>query len=544
MFKSIIKKFFLFFFLFIVKNTYAIEKNNFAVSSSHPQASEIGRDILNKGGTAMDAILAAQMVLNLVEPQSSGIGGGGFLLYFDKKNSNLTFYDGREIAPSKIKKEFFLDNNNNPLEFYDIAIGGIAIGVPGLVSMLDMAHKEYGLLEWESLFQPAIKIAKNGFKISPRLYNAINKDKYLYFFPESKKYFYKKNFNILRNPNLENTIKTISLKRSKGFYEGKIAEKMVYAIQNSPIKKGVLNLNDLKNYKAKKRNALCGKYREYKVCGAPLPSAGGFSILQILGILEEFELSKDKINENIHLILEASKYAYNDRYKYLGDPDFTDIKINNFLSKKYLKEIANKISLNNKIKSKLEIKDQSFTPTSTTHLSIIDSYGNVASLTSSIENMFGSRLMVNGFLLNNQLSDFNFKIEKNLFSNNIIEPNKRPLSSMSPTIIFDKNNNIKMVIGSPGGKSIIMYVIKTIIAVLDWKMGIQEAVNFPNFSISGNKVLIENKRFSEEFKSYLSNLGHLIVEKELNSGLNGFEIKDKIIFGVADQRRNGVVLYN
>jgi len=534
----------LFFFLFVVKNTYAIEKNNFAISTSHPQASEIGRNILNKGGTAMDAILAAQMVLNLVEPQSSGIGGGGFLLYFDKKNSNLTFYDGREIAPSKIKKEFFLDNNNNPLEFYDIAIGGIAIGVPGLVSMLDMAHKDYGLLEWESLFQPAIKIAKNGFKISPRLYNAINKDKYLYFFPESKKYFYKKNFNILRNPNLENTIKTISLKRSKGFYEGKIAKQIVYAIQNSPIKKGVLNLNDLKNYKAKKRNALCGKYREYKICSAPLPSAGGFSILQILGILEEFELSKDKINENIHLILEASKYAYNDRYKYLGDPDFTDIKINNFLSKEYLKEIANKISLNNKIKSKLEIKDQSFTPTSTTHLSIIDSYGNVASLTSSIENIFGSRLMVNGFLLNNQLSDFNFKIEKNLFSNNIIEPNKRPLSSMSPTIIFDKNNNIKMVIGSPGGKSIIMYVIKTIIAVLDWEMGIQEAVNFPNFSISGKKVLIENKRFSEEFKSYLSNLGHLIVEKELNSGLNGFEIKDKIIFGVADQRRNGVVLYN
>ena len=544
MFKSIIKNFFLFFFLFVVKNTYAIEKNNFAISTSHPQASEIGRNILNKGGTAMDAILAAQMVLNLVEPQSSGIGGGGFLLYFDKKNSNLTFYDGREIAPSKIKKEFFLDNNNNPLEFYDIAIGGIAIGVPGLVSMLDMAHKDYGLLEWESLFQPAIKIAKNGFKISPRLYNAINKDKYLYFFPESKKYFYKKNFNILRNPNLENTIKTISLKRSKGFYEGKIAKQIVYAIQNSPIKKGVLNLNDLKNYKAKKRNALCGKYREYKICSAPLPSAGGFSILQILGILEEFELSKDKINENIHLILEASKYAYNDRYKYLGDPDFTDIKINNFLSKEYLKEIANKISLNNKIKSKLEIKDQSFTPTSTTHLSIIDSYGNVASLTSSIENIFGSRLMVNGFLLNNQLSDFNFKIEKNLFSNNIIEPNKRPLSSMSPTIIFDKNNNIKMVIGSPGGKSIIMYVIKTIIAVLDWEMGIQEAVNFPNFSISGKKVLIENKRFSEEFKSYLSNLGHLIVEKELNSGLNGFEIKDKIIFGVADQRRNGVVLYN
>ena len=563
MFKSILKIFFLFFFLFVTNNSYAIEKNFFAVSTSHPEASKIGRNILNKGGSAMDAILAVQMVLNLVEPQSSGIGGGGFFLYFDKKNSNLTFYDGREIAPNKIKKEFFLDNNGNPLKFYDIAVGGKAIGVPGLVSMLDIAHKDYGLMDWKTLFEPAIKLSKNGFNISPRLYKAIKKDNYLYFFPESKKYFYRKNktyikmipkmldeiqpkkkHDILKNPDFANTLRIISLKRSKGFYEGKIAKNMVYTIQNSPIKKGVVNLNDLKNYKAKKRNPLCGKYREYKVCSAPLPSAGGFSILQVLGILEEFELSKDKINENIYLILEASRYSYNDRYKYLGDSDFTNIKINNLLSKEYLKQIASKISLNKKIESKFKIKNKFFTPTSTTHVSIIDMYGNVASLTSSIENTFGSRLMVNGFLLNNQLSDFNFKIEKDLFANNIIEPNKRPLSSMSPTIIFDKNNNVKMVIGSPGGKSIIMYIIKTIIAVLDWEMGIQEAVNFPNFSISNNTVLIEKKRFSKEFKENLSNLGYIIVEKELNSGLNGFEIKDNVMFGAADKRRNGLVLYN
>ena len=577
MFKSIIKIFFLFLFLFIIKNTSAIEKKNFVISTSHPEASKIGRDILNKGGSAMDAVLAVQMALNLVEPQSSGIGGGGFLLYFDKKSSHLSFYDGREIAPSKIKKEFFLDNNGNPLQFHDIAIGGIAIGVPGLVSMLEMGHQDYGLLEWKSLFKPAIKLSENGFKISPRLYNAINKDKYLYFFPQSKKYFYKKNktyssqteinlpfitadikmiskmkdeiqpkkkFDVLKNPNFANTLRIISLKKSEGFYEGKIAKNIVNTIQNSPIKKGIIDLNDLKNYKAKKRNPLCGKYREYKICSAPLPSAGGFSILQVLGILEEFELSKDKINENIHLILEASKYSYNDRYTYLGDPDFANIKINNFLSKEYLKQIASKISLNKKTESKFEIKNKFFTPTSTTHFSIIDTYGNIASITSSIENTFGSRLMVNGFLLNNQLSDFNFKIEKNLFANNIIEPNKRPLSSMSPTIVFDKNNNVRMVIGSPGGKSIIMYVIKTIIAVLDWEMGIQEAVDFPNFSISNDKVLIEKKRFSKEFKTYLSNLGHLIVEKELNSGLNGFEIKDSIMFGAADKRRNGLVLYN
>jgi len=563
LFKSILKIFFLFFFLFVTNNSYAIEKNFFAVSTSHPEATKIGRNILNKGGSAMDAILGVQMVLNLVEPQSSGIGGGGFLLYFDKKNSNLTFYDGREIAPNKIKKEFFLDNNGNPLKFYDIAVGGRAIGVPGLVSMLDIAHKDYGLMDWKTLFEPAIKLSKKGFNISPRLYEAIKKDNYLYFFSESKKYFYgknktyikkipkmmdeiqpKKKHNVLKNPDFANTLRLISLKRSKGFYEGKIAKNMVYTIQNSPIRKGVVNLNDLKNYKAKKRNPLCGKYREYKVCSAPLPSAGGFSILQVLGILEEFELSKDKINDNIYLILEASKHSYNDRYKYLGDSDFANIKINNLLSKEYLKQIASKISLNKKIESKFKINNKFFTPTSTTHVSIIDTYGNVASLTSSIENTFGSRLMVNGFLLNNQLSDFNFKIEKDLFVNNIIEPNKRPLSSMSPTIIFDKNNNVKMVIGSPGGKSIIMYVIKTIIAVLDWEMGIQEAVNFPNFSISNNTVLIEKKRFSKEFKENLSNLGYIIVEKELNSGLNGFEIKDNIIFGAADKRRNGLVLYN
>ena len=544
LFKSIIKIFFFFLFIFITKNTYAVEKNNFIISTSHPQASKIGRDILNKGGSAMDAVVAVQMVLNLVEPQSSGIGGGGFLLYFDKKSSNLSFYDGREIAPSKIKKEFFLDNNGDPLKFYDIAIGGMGIGVPGIVSMLEMGHQDYGLLKWKNLFEPAIKLSENGFKISPRLNNAINKDKYLRFFPQSEKYFYKKKFDVLKNPNFANTLRIISLKKSKGFYQGIIAKNIVYAAQNSPIKKGIIELNDLKNYEAKKRKPLCGKYRKYKICSAPLPSAGGFSILQVLGILEEFELPKDKINENIHLILEASKYSYNDRYKYLGDPAFSNIKINNFLSKEYLKQIASQISINKKTELNIKIKNESFLPTSTTHFSIADTHGNIASITSSIENTFGSRLMTNGFLLNNQLSDFNFKIEKDLFKNNIIEPGKKPLSSMSPTIVFDKNNNVRMVIGSPGGKSIIMYVIKTIIAVLDWEMGIQEAVDFPNFSIFNDKILIEKKRFSKEFKTYLSNLGYLIVEKELNSGLNGFEIKDNIMFGAADKRRNGLVLYN
>ena len=551
------------FFLFGTKNLDAIEEKNFAISTSHPEASKIGRNILKKGGNAIDAVIAVQMSLSLVEPESSGIGGGGFLLYYNKKKKQLTFYDGRETAPSKIRKEFFLDDNGNPLKFFDIAVGGKAIGVPGLISMLEIAHNENGLLKWENLFAPSIKLAENGFKISPKLSKAIKKDRYLYLFPKSKKYFYNKNkkykklipkmkdeidpkkkFDILKNPEFAETLRIISLEKSKGFYQGKIAESIVYEVQNSAINKGYITLNDLRNYEAKKRNPLCGKYREYKICSASPPSAGGFSILQVLGILEEFNLSKDKIDENIHLIIEAAKYSYQDRYKYLGDPDFSNVKISNFLSKTYLKKAASEITKNKKTNFNTEIKNKNFFPTSTTHFSIIDKYGNIASITSSIENTFGSRLMTNGFLLNNQLSDFNFKIEKDLFENNIVEPKKRPLSSMSPTIIFDKNDNVKMVIGSPGGKSIIMYVIKTIVAVLDWEFGIQEAIDFPNFSISNNKVLIEKRKFNIKHKKHLVSLGHLIIEKELNSGLNGFEIKDNIIYGAADKRRNGLVLYN
>ena len=548
MFKSILKILFLF-FLTLAKNTFAVEKNSFIVSTSHPQASKIGGDILAKGGNAIDAVLAIQMALNLLEPESSGIGGGGFLLYYDKKKNHLTFYDGRETAPSKIKKEFFLDNKGNPLTFFDIAVGGTAIGVPGLVSMLEIAHNNHGLLKWQDLFTPAINLSKNGFKISSKLHKAIKKDKYLHFFPESKKYFYKNNqskkkLTILKNFNFTETLKIISLEKSKGFYQGEIAESIVYAVQNSPIKRGYITLNDLKNYKAKKRKPICGKYREYKICSAAPPSAGGFSILQILGILEEFDLSKDNMKEDIRLILEAAKYSFNDRYKYLGDPDFSNIKINNYLTKRYLRQIANQISANKKMETNIKINNELFIPTSTTHFSVIDSYGNVASITSSIENTFGSRLMTSGFLLNNQLSDFNFKIEGDLFKNNIVEPKKKPLSSMSPTIIFDKNNNVKMVIGSPGGKSIIMYVVKTIVAVLDWEMGIEEAVDFPNFSIYKDKILIEKNRFDKEFEEYLLSLGYLIVEKEMNSGLNGFEIKDGALFGAADKRRNGLVVYN
>ena len=543
-------KFFLFIFYCISLNTSIAETKNILVSTANPLASQAGRDILLGGGNAIDAAVAVQLVLNLVEPQSSGLGGGGFLLYFDNKNKNLIFYDGRETAPSKIKKEHFLDKNGQPLSFYDAAVGGLAVGVPGLVSMLELVHKEYGMMKWESLFKPAINLSLEGFPISSRLHNQIKKDNYLHLIPNTSKYFYentnipKKVGDILKNKEFAETLKIISVGRSKAFYQGNLAKEIISTIQNSPIRKGVMNLEDLKNYKAIKQNPICGKYRKYKVCSASLPSAGGFSIIQILGILENFTLSKNTIKKDIHLILEASKYSYLDRFKYLGDPSFNAINLKKFLSDEYLKNIASKISTVDAIKLNFGVNKQLNNQRSTTHFSIKDQYGNIVSMTSSIENSFGSRLMAGGFLLNNQLSDFNFKQNNGLYKNNIVEPGKKPLSSMSPTIIFDEKNNVKMVIGSPGGKSIIMYVIKAIIAVIDWNMPIKDAVNFPNFSLENNIVLLEKKRFDEEIKKYLLSLGHTIEEKKLNSGLHGFEMKKNIISGAADKRREGLVLVN
>jgi len=548
---NLIKKIvFVILFFSIINHSDANQKNKIIISTANPIASKVGNEILLNGGSAVDAAIAVQLILNLVEPQSSGIGGGGFLLYYDNKTKKLVFYDGRETAPLKIKKKHFLDKNEVPLSFYDAAVGGLAVGVPGLVSMLELAHKEHGVMKWKNLFEPAIKLSTRGFPISSRLHNQIKKDNYLHLIPNTSKYFYEKNNNpkktgvILKNNKFAETLKIISIKGSKGFYKGKISKEIISTIHNSPVREGVMNLKDLGNYKAVKQKPICGKYRKYKICSASLPSAGGFSLIQILKILENFELSKNTIKEDIHLILEASKYSYLDRFKYLGDPSFNKINLKKLLSEDYTRNIASKISPKNITQLNFSQNKELNNLRSTTHFSIRDQYGNLVSMTSSIENSFGSRLMSGGFLLNNQLSDFNFKESNDLYKNNIVEPGKKPLSSMSPTIVFDRENNIKMVIGSPGGKSIIMYVLKTIIAVLDWDMLIKNAVKFPNFSLRKNTVLLEEKIFDKKIQKYLFDLGHEIENRELNSGLNGFEIKNNKIYGIADDRRKGLVFIN
>lgn len=538
--------FFSFFFFFINSYTSFAKEKDFIVSSANPIATKIGKNILKNNGNAMDAAIAIQLILNLTEPQSSGIGGGGFLLYYNKKENKLHFYDGRETAPLNIKKEYFLNKKNEPLKFYDAAIGGISVGVPGLLSMLEMAHIDNGNLNWSELFKPAIKLSKKGFPISPRLYEKIKNDKYLYLMSSSKKYFYldegpKQIGYLLKNPKFAYSLESIAQNGSNSFYNGELAEEIIKQIRNAPIRKGIMNLEDLSNYKAVKRKPLCKKYKNYKICTAPLPSGGGMTILQVLGVLEKFQLSRETIKNDIHLIIEASKYAYLDRYKYLGDPDFNQLDANELLSEEYLNKIAKKIRNKEIVKINLE-KNIEKVERSTTHFSIYDNDGNVVSMTSSIENSFGSRLMAGGFLLNNQLTDFDFKSKNGLHMNNLVEPNKRPLSSMSPTIIFDNNNNVKMAIGSPGGKSIPMYIIKTIVAVLEWEMGIQEAVDFPNFSLGKNHIFLEKNKFNKKIKNYLVNLGYSIKEKDLNSGLHGFTIKNQEVSGAADFRREGLFL--
>ena len=538
--------FFSFFFFFINSYTSFAKEKDFIVSSANPIATKIGKNILKNNGNAMDAAIAIQLILNLTEPQSSGIGGGGFLLYYNKKENKLHFYDGRETAPLNIKKEYFLNKKNEPLKFYDAAIGGISVGVPGLLSMLEMAHIDNGNLNWSELFKPAIKLSKKGFPISPRLYEKIKNDKYLYLMSSTKKYFYldeepKQIGYLLKNPKFAYSLESIAQNGSNSFYNGELAEEIIKQIRNAPIRKGIMNLEDLSNYKAVKRKPLCKKYKNYKICTAPLPSGGGMTILQVLGVLEKFQLSRETIKNDIHLIIEASKYAYLDRYKYLGDPDFNQLDANELLSEEYLNKIAKKIRNKEIVKINLE-KNIEKVERSTTHFSIYDNDGNVVSMTSSIENSFGSRLMAGGFLLNNQLTDFDFKSKNGLHMNNLVEPNKRPLSSMSPTIIFDNNNNVKMAIGSPGGKSIPMYIIKTIVAVLEWEMGIQEAVDFPNFSLGKNHIFLEKNKFNKKIKNYLVNLGYSIKEKDLNSGLHGFTIKNQEVSGAADFRREGLFL--
>jgi gamma-glutamyltranspeptidase/glutathione hydrolase len=545
--------------------------NDYMVVSGHPLASKIGKKIIAKGGNAIDAAIAVQMVLNVVEPHASGIGGGGFLLYHDAKTKISKYYNGRETAPKNINLDIFLNKDGAKKDFYQALKGGAPVGVPGILKMLFTAHQEHGSLPWFELFIDAIDIATFGYEVSPRLYKLINQTNHIQDFPNSKRSFQlenedadfagenqvsklENNIVTLYNLELANSFRNIAKNGIKYFYEGKLANQIVDKVQNSQINPGSLVLQDLANYKIKMGSLVCLNYHKHKVCTMPMPS-GGVTLLQALGILENFDLAQMEPMslEAVHIMSEANRLAFTDRGKFSADESFIQVPVAKLLDKSYLKERSFLINIDAALmqvkagefsslltSKKYAFHKKQYESTSTTHMSIIDKAGNAVSFTSSIEYSFGSGLMVGGFLLNNQLTDFSFIAKKNgkLIANRI-EPNKQPRSSMSPVFIFDKKDNIKYIIGSPGGARIIPYMLKTIIAVLDWDVNLNQAIALPNFNKMFDKLEIEIDSELVDYKADLEAIGHQVLIRDLTSGIHAIEIKDGQMFSGVDPRRDG-----
>ena len=545
----------------------AVAAKKWMIATANPLAAEAGRKILRRGGNAIDAAIAAQMVLNLVEPQSSGIGGGGFLLHYNNKTGEIATYDGRETAPSKAKPDMFLGPDGKPRKFFDAVVGGLSVGVPGILRMLEMAHRDNGHLPWNELFESAIVLAADGFEVSERLHGLIARDKYLNTFPSTAAYFYNQAGvpwpigHRLTNLKLAETMGTIAWQGADAFYSGPIAEEIVKTVNSAATNPGSLSLPDMEKYQAIKRDPVCLFYRQWLVCGMGPPSSGGISTLQTLGILQYFDLASRKPEPGktsgtkvVHLIAEASRLAFADRNIYIADPDFIPVPVAGMLDPGYLELRAGEIQLGKAniparpgmpgLSSALNFAPSADGPgISTTHLSVIDGDGNAVSMTSSIENAFGSRLMSNGFLLNNQLTDFSFAPENEQGPiANSVEPGKRPRSSMAPTLVFDANGKVVMAIGSPGGSNIIGYVAKTLIAALDWDLNMQQAIDLPHFTNRNGPTDLEKGTDIEALKPALETLGHTVRIRTMTSGLHGIRVRDGKLIGGADHRREGVAL--
>ncbi len=536
----------------------------FMAAAAHPLAAATGRDVLRMGGSAVDAAIAIQMVLNVVEPQSSGIGGGGFLVHYDASTKQITTYDGRETAPARATPDLFLDADGKPLPFSEAAVGGIAVGTPGLLRMLDLAHRNHGRINWARLFEPAVRIATEGFNISPRLYKLVTDEKQLKDYPATAAYFFDQDGkpravgSRLVNEPLAETLRTIAVGGASAFYSGGLARDIVAAVQTTGARPGSLTLEDLAEYRAVQREPVCGLYRVYRVCGMGPPSSGGVAIVEALGILDRFGIKGFAANSvgSVHLITEASRLAFADRNRYVADADFVDVPVKGLTDPRYLRQRARLVSLDQSMGKAepgrpegvtLEITprhDGTKELPGTTHISVVDAAGNAVSLTSSIENAFGSRVFVRGFLLNNQLTDFAFSPrDGDRNSANRVEPGKRPRSSMAPTIVTDREGQLVLTVGSPGGARIIPYVLQTLVATLDWGLDIQAAINLPRHANMNGPIELERGRPIVALAPDLRALGHMVETRDLTSGLHGIAVvrrgESVQLIGGADPRREG-----
>ncbi|MEP0518951.1 MAG: gamma-glutamyltransferase [Hyphomicrobiales bacterium] len=538
-----------------------VRSRNWMIATANPIASEAGATILRNGGNAIDAMVAVQLSLGLVEPQSSGIGGGAFLVYWDAENKRLTTFDGRETAPMSATPTLFQDEEGNPLKFFDAVVGGRSVGVPGTPKLLEAVHGRYGSMPWATLFDGAIGIAEMGFAISPRLAALIEADKdRLSRFDSTRAYFFDadgaplKTGDKLVNQAYADTLRAISEQGTDAFYRGPIAEQIVAAVRSAPGNPGVMTMEDLAAYRLKERAPICLDYRGFNICGMGPPSSGALTVGQILGTLRAYDLKGLGPNspQAWRLIGDASRLAFADRGRYMADHDYVPMPTQGLIADGYL---ANRgvLMRENRLEevapgepefdhALYQADDESIELPSTSHFVIRDTAGNVVSMTTTIENGFGSRLMAGGFLLNNELTDFSFRTHKNGYPiANRIEPGKRPRSSMAPTIVM-QGGVPYLAIGSPGGSRIIGYVAKTLIAHIDWGLNLQTAINMPHLVNRFGTYDVEAGTAAETLAPALEELGYEVNVRDLNSGLHGIHIGEKWLTGGADPRREGTII--
>lgn len=544
----------------------AVRADRHMAAAANPLATAAGLEMLRQGGSAIDAAIAMQAVLTLVEPQSSGIGGGAFILYWDGKRAQA--FDGRETAPQQASARQFLQRNGSPMRFADAQIGGLSVGVPGALRALELAHQQHGRLPWSTLFGPAITLARDGFPVSPRLHALIAADRFIAQAPAMARYFLTPDGQPLpigtqlQNPQLAASLEAIANQGANALYQGPLAQ-AISAQVNAHANPGSLSLADLRGYRAKEREPVCAPYKQWQVCGMPAPSSGGVAVLQTLGILEALG-KRDRQWDvasmpphgpapqagAVHLVAEAERLAYADRAQYLADPDFVQVNVKGLLSPAYLASRAEQVGARSMGRADAGVPpglnlalapDRSPLRTSTSQVVAVDSFGGALSMTTSIEAAFGAHVMVGGFLLNNQLTDFSFVPEEHGKPvANRLEPGKRPRSSMAPTLVFERQSGqLVAALGSPGGSQIIQYVNKALIGVLDWKLDPQAAIDLPNFGSRNLATELEAGRAGPALRQQLQARGHNVTEIDMTSGTQMIMRDGDGWLGSADPRREG-----
>jgi gamma-glutamyltranspeptidase/glutathione hydrolase len=533
----------------------------FMAAAAHPLAVAAGHDVLKRGGTAMDAAVVMQLVLGLVEPQSSGLGGGAFVLHYSAADKRVRAYDGRETAPATAGPERFLVMFGRPMGFFEAILSGRSVGVPGLAAVLELAHRKHGRLAWSELVQPAIELGESGFPLSPRLHAALARNRFLRRDPYAARLFYEPDGRpkpvgtTLRNPEYAAVLREVAAGGAQAFYRGPVARDIAAAVQKHPVEPGDLTVADLERYRAKEREPVCGAFRAYRVCGMPPPSSGGIAVLQVLGILERLpktDYAGDPLTA-VHLFSEAGRLAYADRDRYVADPDFVDVPVVGLIAEDYLAARAALVAVERSMR-RAKAGEPHAVPhaanwadgaalelAATTHLSVVDGYGNAVAMTSSIEFAFGNHRFVRGFLLNNQLTDFAFRPEADgAFVANRVEGGKRPRSSMSPTMVFDADGRLALVVGSPGGHAIINYVARVVVATLDWGMSLQDALDAPNFGSRNGPTELERGTAAAKLQKGLAAMKHPVRVIDMTSGTHAIQRVGEAWIGAADPRRDGI----